>query len=46
MPSQPNDAEALLERAASGDCVALAELFESQHGWLERIVRLRMDRRL
>jgi RNA polymerase sigma-70 factor (ECF subfamily) len=46
MAREANDAEALVERAAAGDCVALAELFESQRGRLERMVRLRMDRRL
>jgi RNA polymerase sigma-70 factor (ECF subfamily) len=46
MSPKRDDAEALLERAAAGDCGALAELFESQRGRLERMVRLRMDRRL
>jgi RNA polymerase sigma-70 factor (ECF subfamily) len=37
---------ALLERALGGDCGALAELFERHRGRLERMVQLRMDRRL
>jgi RNA polymerase sigma-70 factor (ECF subfamily) len=46
MPRDPNDAEALLERAVAGDCGALAELFHAHRGRLERMVQLRMDRRL
>jgi RNA polymerase sigma-70 factor (ECF subfamily) len=38
--------EALLERARGGDCGALAELFERHRDRLERMVRLRLDRRL
>ena len=38
--------EALLERALGGDCGALAELFEQHRDRLERMVRLRLDRRL
>jgi RNA polymerase sigma-70 factor (ECF subfamily) len=46
MTHEPTDAEALLWRAAAGDCAALAELFQAHRGRLERMVLLRMDRRL
>jgi len=46
MTRDPTDAEALLKRAAAGDCGALAELFQAHRGRLERMVLLRMDRRL
>src|SRR5262245_35389529 len=44
--NDPSDNEVLLERARGGDCGALAELFERHRGRLERMVRLRLDRRL
>src|SRR6516162_9125118 len=46
MTHDPSEAEALLERAIAGDCAALAELFQSHRNRLERMVLLRMDRRL
>jgi RNA polymerase sigma-70 factor (ECF subfamily) len=46
MPDETTDNEVLLERALSGDCGALAELFHRHRSRLEQMVRLRMDRRL
>jgi RNA polymerase sigma-70 factor (ECF subfamily) len=46
MSTHPNDTEVLLGRAAARDCAALAELFERHKERLERMVRLRLDRRL
>jgi RNA polymerase sigma-70 factor (ECF subfamily) len=46
MPRDASENEFLLQRALGGDCGALAELFERHRGWLEQMVRLRLDRRL
>jgi RNA polymerase sigma-70 factor (ECF subfamily) len=46
MAGDPSDFEDLQGRAAAGDARALAELFQSHRGRLERMVQLRMDRRL
>ena len=46
MTQDPGADEVLLERAAAGDAAALAELFERCRDRLERMVRLRLDRRL
>ena len=45
MPSE-NENDQLYESAASGDESALAALFDLHRERLERIVRIRMDRRL
>jgi RNA polymerase sigma-70 factor (ECF subfamily) len=41
-----SETEQLMARATAGDHRALAELFEQNRGRLERMVRLRLDRRL
>jgi RNA polymerase sigma-70 factor (ECF subfamily) len=46
MPGNASENGDLLERALSGDCAALAELFDGHRERLEQMVRLRMDRRL
>ena len=46
MPDDTSTNESLLERARSGDCGALAELFQRHRDRLEQMVRLRLDRRL
>lgn len=46
MIRDPLETEGLLQRAAAGDSQALAELFERHRDRLERMVRLRLDRRL
>jgi RNA polymerase sigma-70 factor, ECF subfamily len=46
MSTEPTDTEVLLERACGGDCAALAELFQRHRERLERMVGLRLDRRL
>jgi RNA polymerase sigma-70 factor (ECF subfamily) len=43
---QPADLDSLLTRAKAGDATALAALFTSFRGRLERMVALRLDRRL
>jgi RNA polymerase sigma-70 factor (ECF subfamily) len=44
--TQPNDLDALLTRAKAGDATALAALFTGHRERLERMVALRLDRRL
>jgi RNA polymerase sigma-70 factor (ECF subfamily) len=46
MSDNPTDDQMLLERARAGDCGALAELFHQHRGRLERMVHVRLDRRL
>ena len=46
MPDDAVGDERLLEQARGGDCAALAELFQRHRGRLERMVTLRLDRRL
>jgi RNA polymerase sigma-70 factor (ECF subfamily) len=46
MSNLNSDHQGLLEQALGGDCGALAELFERQRGRLERLVCVRLDRRL
>ncbi|MCI0457602.1 MAG: sigma-70 family RNA polymerase sigma factor [Gemmataceae bacterium] len=46
MSADSQDAEGLLEAAKSGDEQALAALFDQYRPRLERLVRLRLDRRL
>jgi RNA polymerase sigma-70 factor (ECF subfamily) len=46
MPDEATDSEVLLQRARAGDSGALAELFQQHRDRLERMVRLRLDRRL
>src|SRR5271163_3663283 len=41
-----NDDQVLLERALTGDELALAALFDGYRGQLRRMIRLRLDRRL
>ncbi len=45
-PERPNDAERLVQLAAAGDELALADLFELHRKRLKGMVRLRLDRRL
>jgi RNA polymerase sigma-70 factor (ECF subfamily) len=45
-PTEPDDSDALVERAAQGDGAALAELFGRYRKRLRQMVRLRLDRRL
>src|SRR5262245_37851760 len=46
MPGVASAQDALLESARGGDHAALAELFERHRPRLEKMVKLRMDRRL
>ncbi len=46
MPTDPRTDDELLDAARAGDEAALAALVERHRGRLERMVRLRMDRRL
>jgi RNA polymerase sigma-70 factor (ECF subfamily) len=46
MSGDASENNILLERALGGDCGALAELFQRHRDRLERMVRLRLDRRL